>query len=71
MKVIETKDISRPGNDVYIYEEASLVEQFDIYAVIVIRKITGWGKSESVFTIYSGYNYDKAYEKFKTYCGEF
>lgn len=71
MKIIETKDISRPGNDVYIYEEASLVEQFNTYAVIVIRKIIGWTKSQSVFTLYSGYSYDEAYEKFNKYHGEF
>lgn len=71
IQVISTRDISRPGNDVYIYEGVSLVEQFGVYAVIVVRKITGWTNSQSVFTLFSGYNYEEACEKFNKYNGEF
>ena len=71
MNVIETKDISRPGNDVYIYEEASLVEQFDVYAVVIVRRITGWTSRCDVSVLFSSVNYEKAYEKFKNYRGDF
>lgn len=71
MNVIETKDISRPGNDVYFYEGVALVEQFDIYAVIIIRRISGWTSKQDVSVLFSSTNYEKAYEKFKNYRGEF
>jgi hypothetical protein len=44
MRVISTTDISRAGNDCYIYESVSLVEQFDIYSVINFLNVTGWAE---------------------------
>lgn len=44
MKTISTTDISRVGNDCYIYESVTLTEQFGIYAVINFVKVTGWLK---------------------------
>ena len=49
MNIITTKDTSRSGNDCYIYESVSLVEQFGIYAIIVCQKITGWAEDENIF----------------------
>ena len=48
MRVISTTDISREGNDCYIHESVSLVEQFGLYAVINMYKVTGWAKREEV-----------------------
>lgn len=48
MRVISTTDTSRDGNDCYIYRSVSLVEQFGIYSVIGIQKITGWAEREDV-----------------------
>jgi hypothetical protein len=42
MKVISTTQLSRYGNDVYIDEEVSLVEQFGLYAVLRFYKVSGW-----------------------------
>lgn len=47
MKVISTTDLSREGNDCYIYQSISLVEAFGMYTVIIAEKIDGWGNSES------------------------
>ena len=38
MKIISTTDLSREGNDCYIYESVSLVEAFGMYTVIVAKK---------------------------------
>lgn len=51
MNIIKTKDTSRPGNDCYIYETVSLVEQFGIYAIIFCQKITGWAKREDIYVV--------------------
>lgn len=48
MKIIKTKDTSRPGNDCYIYETVSLVEQFGLYAIIHCQKITGWAEHQEI-----------------------
>lgn len=55
MKIISTTDISRVGNDCYIYEAISLVEQFGIYAIIRCLKVTGWAKTESIEVIFSSH----------------
>jgi hypothetical protein len=46
MRIISTTDLSREGNDCYIYESISLVEQFDIYIVLNFIDITGWAERE-------------------------
>ena len=42
MKIISTTDLSREGNDCYIYESVSLVEEFGVYTVITCQKVVGW-----------------------------
>lgn len=51
MKVIETKDISREGNDCWIYESISLCEEFDKYFIIRCWKVTGWADREEISII--------------------
>ena len=49
MKVMYTTDLSRPGNDCYIYESITLAEQFDLYVVIKMFKVTGWADHEDAY----------------------
>ena len=49
MNIIKTKDTSRYGNDCYINETVSLVEQFGIYAIVFCQKISGWAAKEDIF----------------------
>ena len=51
MRIISTTDISREGNDCYIYESVSLVEQFDLYTVLNFISITGWAKREDAHVL--------------------
>jgi hypothetical protein len=46
MNVISTVVTSRYGNDCYIEESFSLVEQFGLYAVIRFQKVHGWQEKE-------------------------
>ena len=48
MKIISTTDLSRGGNDCYIYESVSLVEEFGMYAVITCKKVVGWSEFEDI-----------------------
>ena len=50
MKVIATTDLSRTGNDCYIYESVSLIEVFGMYTVIEAQKISGWSETETINT---------------------
>lgn len=68
MRVISTTDLSRAGNDCYIYETVSLIEQFDMYAIIICRKITGWAEREEVLVTEVTTDYYKAVDEYK-YCG--
>ena len=49
MKIISTTDLSRKGNDCYIYESVSLVEAFGMYTVITCQKIVGWSERENIY----------------------
>lgn len=69
MKIISTTDTSRYGNDCYINETVSLVEQFGIYAIIVCQKITGWAKREDIFVKQVTTDYDTAVKMYKDYEG--
>jgi hypothetical protein len=69
MEVIYTTDLSRPGNDVYIYESISLIKQFELYAVIKIWKVTGWSEREEVSVLYTSNSRSSAIERFKSYDG--
>lgn len=68
MKVISTTEVSRYGNDVYIEESYSLVEQFGLYAVIQIYKVSGWSECEEVTVIFTSRNQSEAGKKYKEYC---
>lgn len=48
MKIISTTDLSREGNDCYIYESVSLIEEFEMYVVIACRKVVGWSETEEM-----------------------
>lgn len=69
MEVIYTTDLSRPGNDVYIYESISLIKQFELYAVIRVWKVTGWSEQEEVSILYTSNSRSSAIEKYKSYDG--
>ena len=46
MKVLHTTDLSREGNDCYLYESVNLIEDFGMYTIIVSRKVVGWFNSK-------------------------
>ena len=71
MEVIYTTDLSRPGNDVYIYESISLIKQFQLYAVIKVWKVTGWSEQEEVSVLYTSNSRSSAIEMFQSYGGKF
>lgn len=50
MRVISTTDLSRTGNDCYIYESVSLIEAFGMYKVITAEKTVGWFENEQIYT---------------------
>jgi hypothetical protein len=69
MRIISTTDISREGNDCYIYESVSLVEQFDIYSVINFLSITGWAECEEVRVLCTTRDIDEAKKVYKSVGG--
>lgn len=69
MRIISTTDISREGNDCYIYESVSLVEQFGIYAVIICQRVTGWAEREGMHVLDSTTDLDSAKVAYKKYGG--
>ena len=71
MKVISTTALSRPGNDVYIEESVSLVEQFGLYAVIRFYKVSGWSSREEVSVLITTNDKAEAGKKYKEYCKYF
>lgn len=60
MRVISTTDLSREGNDCYIYESISLVEQFGLYSIISILKVVGWSEYEGTSVIKYTTDYEAA-----------
>ena len=70
MEVIYTTDLSRPGNDVYIYESVSLIKQFELYAIIKVYKVVGWSEREEVTVLYTSHSRMEAVEKFESFGGE-
>lgn len=50
MEIISTTDLSRAGNDCYIYESVSLIEAFGMYKVITAEKTVGWFDSKQIYT---------------------
>jgi hypothetical protein len=69
MRVISSTDISRAGNDCYIYESVSLIEQFGIYSVISFLKVTGWAKREEVKVLCTTRDPDEAKKVYKSVGG--
>ena len=69
MNIISTTDTSREGNDCYIYRSVSLVEQFGIYSVISIQRITGWAEREDVVVLCVTRDLDVAKEAYRNYEG--
>ena len=68
MNVISTTEVSREGNDCYIEESYSLVEQFGVYAVIRFYKVTGWSSCEEVNVIITTTDKAVAGKKYNEYC---
>ena len=68
MNVISTTEVSREGNDCYIEESYSLVEQFGVYAVIQFYKVTGWSSCEEVNVIITTTDKAAAGKKYNEYC---
>ena len=66
MRIISTTDISREGNDCYIYESVSLVEQFGIYSVINILRVTGWAEREETIVLCATRDMDEAKKVYKS-----
>lgn len=71
MKIISTTDISREGNDCYIYESITLTEQFGIYAVINFVNVTGWAEREEVRVLCTTTDHKEAKKVYKEYGGRF
>jgi hypothetical protein len=69
MEVIYTTDLSRPGNDVYIYESISLLKQFELYIVLRTWKTVGWAENEEAAVLYTSNSRSSAIQKFKSYDG--
>jgi hypothetical protein len=67
VKILKSKDLSRPGNDCYIYEKISLVEEFDMYAVIVCEKVTGWAECKEVRVDHISTDYQSALKYFNEF----
>lgn len=70
MKVLYTTDLSRPGNDVFINESITLVEQFNMYVVIKLFKVTGWSEREDATVLISTTDKDAATKKYLDYGGK-
>lgn len=68
MNVISSTNLSRYGNDCYIEESVSLVEQFDLYVVIRFYKVSGWSDHEEVEVLIVTSNKSEAGKKYKEYC---
>lgn len=68
MNVISSTLVSRPGNDCYIEESYSLVEQFGLYAVIKFYKVSGWAEQEEASILITTADKAEAAKKYKEYC---
>ena len=68
MNSISTTDCTRYGNDCYIEESYSLVEQFGIYAVIKFFKVSGWAEREEVTILIATSDKAEAGTKYREYC---
>lgn len=48
MNIISQTDSSREGNDCWINEAVILCEEFDLYFVLCVKKISGWSDYRDV-----------------------
>jgi hypothetical protein len=71
MEVLSSTNVSRIGNDCYIEESYSLIEQFDIYSIIRFYKVSGWSDREEVSVIFTSSSRSEAGKKYKEYCKYF
>lgn len=69
MEVLATTDTSRAGNDCYIHSSVTLVEQFGIFAIIVMDKTTGWFENTDVNIVYKTESPQKAMNAFEEHGG--
>lgn len=70
MKVIYTTDLSREGNDCYIYEELALVESCDLFMVISCIRVSGWAEREEASVFFYTTDYTKAKGVYEKYGGK-
>lgn len=68
MNIISSTNLSRYGNDCYIEESVSLVEQFGIYAVLRFYKVSGWSSCEEAEVLIATGDKAEAGKKYKEYC---
>lgn len=68
MEVLSSTNVSRIGNDCYIEESYSLVEQFDLYAIIRFYKVSGWSDREEVSVVFTSSSRSEAGREYKKYC---
>jgi hypothetical protein len=68
MNIISSTNLSRYGNDCYIEESVSLVEQFGLYAVIRFYKVSGWSDYEEATILITTSDKAEAGKKYKEYC---
>ena len=48
MCILAQTDLSRAGNDCWINESVILCEQFNLYFVLLITKVSGWSDIQEV-----------------------
>ena len=51
MRIISTTDLSREGNDCYIHTTISLMEDNELYFVILTERVSGYPYSTEAFII--------------------
>lgn len=71
MRIVASVDKSREGNDCFINESISILEEFGIYSVIVCCKVTGWDDREIMYTAETSSDYEKIKAKYKELRGKF
>lgn len=71
MRIVASTDISREGNDCFINESVSILEEFGIYSVIVCCKVTGWADREVMYTAETSSDFEKIITKYRELHGEF
>ena len=68
MRIVERTDISRPGNDCFINESVSIIEEFGIYSILISNRIVGWFDREVMYITDTSSDYEKIEAKYKELC---